>query len=167
MVRRWSVVACVVLALLLTIGAAGQAHADTVYDEGTISTTYLEYAKGVVAGKMPGDSYVFFRGGQYNYTLIVSDNLKHEGGRFVADTVTRYTWTVNSGYNTVPTYEVSTDISFSLSAGSTMVYSNLGDYPSLEDGGVIYGQITALLLAVLLLGSLARCLFGATFSLRR
>lgn len=167
MVRRWSVVACVVLALLLTIGAAGQAHADTVYNEGTISTTYLEYARGVVAGKMPGDSYVFFRGGQYNYTLIVSDNLKHEGGQFVADTFTRYTWTVNSGYNTVPTYGVTIGSAFSLNSGSTMVYSNLGDFPSLEDGGVIYGQITAVLLAVLLLGGLARSLFDAVYSLRR
>lgn len=167
MVRRWSVVACVVLALLLTIGAAGQAHADTVYNEGTISTTYLEYARGVVAGKMPADSYVFFRGGQYNYTLIVSDNLKHEDGRFVADTFTRFTWTVSSGYNTVPTYDVSIGSAFSLNSGSTMVYSNLGDYPSLEDGGVIYGQITAVLLAVLLLGGLARSLFDAVYSLRR
>lgn len=166
MVRRWSVVASVILALLLTIGAAGQAHADTVYDEGTISTTYLEYARGVVSGKMPGDSYVFFRGGQYNYTLIVSDNLKHEDGQFVADTFTRYTWTVNSGYNTVPTYEVIDDSSFSLSVGSTMVYSNLGDYPSLEDGGVIYGQITAFLVAVFVLCGFIRSLFTAVSSLR-
>lgn len=163
---RARIVACVVLILLLTIGAAGSAHADTVYRDGTISTTYVEYARGVVSGKLPGDSYVFFRSGQYSYDLIVSDNLKAESGVFVADSFTRYTWTTSSSYNSVPTYRVTIGSAFSLDSDDVMVYSNLGDYPSLENGGVIYGQITAFLVAVLLLCSFARALFNAVYSLR-
>lgn len=166
MVWRSRVVAVVVLILLLGIAAAGSAHADTVYNEGTISTTYVEYAKGVVNGLPPSQSYVFFRSGQYTYDLICSDNLKVQNKNFEADDFTRYTWNTGSGYNSVPTYNVQIGSRFTLNAGSTMVYSNLAGYPCLEGRGSIYAEITCILLAVLLLGGCVRALFTAVERLR-
>lgn len=156
----------VVLILLLSLAAAGSAHADSVYTEGTISTTYVEYAKGVVNGLPPAQSYVFFRSGQYTYDLIASDTLKVDGKSFEAVDYTRYTWTTGSGYNSVPTYNVSIGNQFTLNSGNVMVYSNLAGFPCLEERGSIYAEITCLLLAVLLLGGLLRSLFTAVDRLR-
>lgn len=166
MVWRSRIVQAVVLILLLSFAAAGSAHADTVYNEGTISTSYIEYAKGIVNGLPPSQSYVFFRSGQYTYELICSDSLKVENKNFQADDFTRYTWNTGSGYNSTPTFTVQIGSRFTLNSGNTMVYSNLSGFPCLEERGSIYAEITAILVAVILLCYIVHNLFNAVVSLR-
>lgn len=125
---------------------ASHALAYTSYDDGTMSTTYVTYFEDIVDTLPIGHSYVASRTGQYEYILCSSDSLKYDlNGGFVADESTIYTFTVASGYNSSYSYSVRVVDSFELDTSGMMVYSNLGDYPSLDDRGSVYEY--ALLLA--------------------
>lgn len=103
-----------------------------------------------LANKVPfGQHYVFWRDGQYSYKFAYGD-LSLDGIVFSgsgAVTICDYSYT-GSSYNNYYTYTVSTDNSFSLSAGQMLVYSDLGNYPEIgERGLLIYGKVTAVLLS--------------------
>lgn len=70
MVRKVICVAAV--CVLLVSGATATANAATAYD-GSISSTMID-----IVNKIPlnfSDEYVFFRSGQYEYTLVSSPDL--------------------------------------------------------------------------------------------
>lgn len=95
---------------------------------GAISPTYLEYFRGFL-GKLPHHyHYVCYRESQYVYSFVFGDDLSYSGKRFVGSGLTRVTWnTYNSG-----SYGINHESSFTLNAGSNMVYTDLGtDYPAL------------------------------------
>lgn len=101
----------------------------TAYDSyyGSISTSYLEFMRGYLA-KLPSDAhYVAARVSQYDYIFAYGDELEWTGSEFTgAATVARWN-TYNYG-----SFSVAYDGSFSLDAGSALVYSDLTDrYPSL------------------------------------
>lgn len=91
--------------------------------------------------KFNGVHYVAWRDSS-SYYLAYSPDLDFNDSRrvFTAPTVTliSYTYTYNSSRN----YTVQTDSNFSLTAGNTVVCSDLGAYPSLDDGRNIYEQAT-------------------------
>lgn len=76
--------------------------------------------------RIVGKHYVLFRSGQYDYRFVYGSDLSLSGSVFsgtdcnyVAYSTRYYTWDTGSEGN------------FSLSAGSYLVYSDLGDYPPL------------------------------------
>lgn len=117
-----------------------------VYDEGTISTTYLEIARGLVKYVPFGQDYVFARTGQYEYLFAVGDFSEGFSG-------SAEVWKITVGsYSSNYTFNYYTDSSFSLSVGSGLIYSSVSPYPSLEGSDYSY--------AILFVSSFALCLFG-------
>ena len=115
---------------------------DTYY--GSISSTYLEYMRGFL-GKLPFNyHYVAYRQSQYVYSFIFGDDLSYANGYFSGSNVTHIAWdTRNNG-----SYNVSSESSFGLTAGTNMVYTDLGtDYPSLMQ----YGEYQAIQLKWIIL----------------
>lgn len=104
---------------------------------------------GPVAAKLPyGVHYVYWRDSQYVYKLAYSDDLKLQNGRFSADKVTVVSYTTSSTYQSQATFVTSTESSFSLDPDNYLVWSDLGDYPTLyERGGVDYAQLSCVILA--------------------
>lgn len=100
----------------------------TAYN-GSISSTYLEYYRGIVAGLSPFSDYIVYRGSQYEYVLFYGENLEESGGVF----------TGSGSFVCVNTYNGTTvsmgDDYLSLSVGDAMVYSNIAGYSSLLEGG--------------------------------
>lgn len=124
------------------------------YNLGTTNVTIFE---GLVAKVPFGQSYVYWRDGQYSYKFAYGD-LSLEGTTFTGSgdiTVVSYD-TANSSYNSNYIWSVTTDSNFSLSASNRLVYSDLGSYPGLGEREVIeYGAIAA----YTLFGGMLFCLF--------
>lgn len=141
--RKVIALVCALAALAsLTPGAS----AATVY-EGNISTTYLTYFQDI-AGKLPiGDHYVFYRSGQYEYTMIAGD-LTYDGSTFTADEAKSYILGTTSTYNAAYQYSTGTVTAWSLTPGTALIYSSLGDYPDLIDPTAKYDFAIMLLIMI-------------------
>ena len=99
------------------------------YNLGTSNLTIFE---GVVEKVPFGYHYVYWRDSEYRYCLAVGP-LTVSGTTFSsAEPVTVYTYErhYQSG-DSYYTWSVSTDNVFSLSCGSRLVYSDIGDYPTI------------------------------------
>ncbi len=117
-----------------------------VYDQGTISSTYVDIAKGLVKYVPFGQDYVFARTGQYEYIFAVGDFETGFSG-------TAEVWKIIvGGYNTNYSFTHYTDSAFSLSVGNGMIYSSVAPYPSLE--GVDFSY------ALVFVSAFALCMFG-------
>lgn len=157
MVRRsLSVLVC---ACALIAGIAISAGAATPY-EGSISSTLLDIADNVPMTF--SDDYVFYRSGQYEYKLVYG-NLAYNNGTFLlVDPLTEVTISqvTQTGYGSTSyySYEQSELTSFQLSPGNFLVYSNLGGYPNLNEGGDSYYEAvqTVLLCAIICIFALLR-----------
>lgn len=131
-------------------GSSGQDitvySSSVVYDEGTISTTYIEIARGLVKYVPFGKDYVFARTGQYEYIFAVGDFEQGFSG-------SAEIWKIIvGGYNTNYSFTHYSDSSFSLSVGNGMIYSSVAPYPSLEGVNFSY--------ALVFISSFALCMFG-------
>lgn len=113
---------------------------------GTISDTYLSYFRGIVQKLNWKEHYVVYRSGQYSYTMVYGEEVALDGSRFTGtgNVVNIHRNTSSSSSDWYVSY--STD-SIALSAGSLFVYSDLGDYPELKEGGTSL-EFAALLFAV-------------------
>lgn len=122
--------------------------------EGSISSTYTEYFKGILA-KHPLKDYVIARTGQYEYICAVG-NISYNNSQFTGsgniDVCRIYTYTYNSNFS----IEFLKDNNFILYPNNNMIYSNLGDYPTLDYGanvglqkGGLYVQVVVILCVVL------------------
>lgn len=122
-----------------------------------LGTTNVAIFEGLVAKVPFGQSYVYWRDGQYSYKFAYGD-LTLEGTTFRGSgdiTVASYD-TASSSYNSYYTWSVTSDSNFVLSASNRLVYSDLGSYPGLGEREVIeYGAITA----YTLFGGMLFCLF--------
>lgn len=143
---------CTLLLLALSCALSCSAAALSVYPEGNISSTYVTMFEGLVGKISPLDDYVFFRSGQYEYTFVYGD-LSLGGSNFSGSDVDVVQVSYSSGYNATYDYTTSSLSSFTLNAGSTLVYSNLGSYPILGEV-VSYEIIQAVLFCII-----ALCLF--------
>lgn len=150
MVRK---IICLSVALLLLLsplcGAAG-AESYSAY-EGTISSTYLTYFKDIVPNIPFTYHYVAFRSGQYEYTMIVGEIYFNNGLFSADDTCTVYSFTSSNSYNSYYSYNVSTISDFSLNAEDKIIYSDIGNYPQLEERGQKYEILTTVLLLIVCL----------------
>ena len=126
--------------LSLEVAALSAAVSD--YNLGTSNLTIFE---GVVEKVPFGLHYVYWRDSEDRYCLAVGP-LTVSGTMFSsADPVTVYTYerhyTSGGSYYS---WSVSTDNAFSLSCGNRLVYSDIGDYPSIAGKEVSkYDAVTA------------------------
>lgn len=128
----WKVI-CFICFLLITATAlcgAVSAKQYTVYD-GNPSNTYVTYFRDI---NIPfSDHYVFFRSGQYEYTMIVGD-ITASNGVFSSDVpCVVYTMASDGGYNSYYSYNVTSVDNFSLSVADNLIYSDIGNYPQFEE----------------------------------
>lgn len=119
---------------------------EAVYDDGMISSTYLDMARGLIKYVPFGQDYVFARTGQYEYIFAIGD---FEEGFSGSSEI----WKITTGnYNSNYSFNHYIDGSFSLSVGNGLIYSSVAPYPSLE--GVNYSY------ALLFVSAFALCLFA-------
>lgn len=157
-----SVILLAVLAALVVVPL--DVSAATVYD-GNISSTYAGIFEDI-AGKLPvGDDYVFYRSGQYEYTMIAGE-ITWDGSTFRADEAASYVLVTNSGSYSTYQYSTGTVTAWELTPGAALVYSSLGNYPGLIDGSTTYSFACLVLLFVMLLMSLIRPIFSFTYRRR-
>lgn len=159
MVRK--IVSIMSICILLVGAFCTQANADThtVYDEGTLSSTYVTYFKDIVSGIGFNDNYIAFRSGQYSYTMVVGD-LEYENGVVTLNEPGKeYVFTTSSGYNSQYRYEVNDISNFSVTCGDYIVYSDIGDYPQLIERGAKYEMLSAFLIVVICLCVVIRSIF--------
>lgn len=126
----------------LSMEVAALSAAVSDYNLGTSNLTIFE---GVVEKVPFGHHYVYWRDSEYRYCLAVGP-LTVNGTTFSSvDPVTVYTYErhYTSG-DSYYTWSVSTDASFTLSCGSRLVYSDIGNYPSIAGKEVSkYDAVTA------------------------
>lgn len=148
------------LALISALCGTAQAATHTVYENGSMSSTYVNYFKDIVSGIGFNDNYVAFRSGQYEYTMIVGD-IEFNNGEFILnDTGKAFTFSANgSSYNSQYTYDVAEITSFSLLPSNSILYSDVGEYPQLVERGAKYEMLTAVLLCIAFVSILIQRIF--------
>lgn len=110
-----------------------------------LGTTNLAIFEGLVEKVPFGHHYVYWRDSEYRYCLAVGP-LTVSGTTFSsAEPVTIYTYErIYSGGESHYEWNVSTDNVFSLSCGSRLVYSDIGNYPAIAGKEVSkYDAVTA------------------------
>lgn len=136
MVRKVSVVICS-LVLICAICTTAQASTHTVYDNSTISTTYIQYFKDILQGVPTGTDYVAFRSGQNSYTLVTFGGYSSYGNYIVAGNkknITEYRfYTESESYNSNYKYSVKKLDSFEIDVTDKIIYCTLDGYPTLYD----------------------------------
>ena len=136
---------------ILTFNSVAPASVYPSPDDGTISTTYLQYFKDMLV-KLPYDTqYVFFRVDDYEYRMVYGDAIDFSNNVFSGDALNyiRYyrtnnysVWKLESGY----------EGNFRLTTNGYLVYSNVGDlYPSMNGGVYTYAVYACLFVSVLTL----------------
>lgn len=96
-----------------------------------------------LARKLPyGVNYVYWREGRSTYVFAYGRDLELVGTTFRATSVDIVTYDTNPGYDRQPSYVHGSESNFSLSARDFLVWSNLGHYPTLEDGRDTVAQTT-------------------------
>ena len=116
-----------------------------VVSDYNLGTTNLTIFEGVVEKAPFGHHYVYWRDSEYRYCLAVG-SLTVSGTTFSSvEPVTVYTYERHySSGDSYYTWSVSTDASFTLSCGSRLVYSDIGDYPAISGREVNkYDAVTA------------------------
>lgn len=132
MVRRAIRVLCAVCALAAMLALPAAASAYTVYQEGNISSTYTTIFRDLMPQRKIQEDYVFFRSGQYEYVMLVGE-LEYQDGLFFGDTAREYKIITNNGYNNGYEYTVQEVTDVALAPGTSLIYSNLGHYPELQE----------------------------------
>lgn len=117
-----------------------------VVSDYNIGTTNLAIFEGLVEKVPFGHHYVYWRDSEDRYCFAVGA-LSVSGTTFnSSEPVTVYTYErhYNSSSGSYYTWSVSTDDVFSLSCGSRLVYSDIGDYPTIAGKEVSkYDAVTA------------------------
>lgn len=137
--------------MICGVFATSSALAYSPYTTGNVSTTYVQYFEDIVDKITPSNSYVMWRNGQNEYMLYYSQSLRLSGTTF-DDTgngtiVRMYT---SGSVNNQWQFEHFQESGFQLTANKVMVYSNLGNYPSLNEGNEVL--IYALLFVAITFG---------------
>ena len=109
-----------------------------------LGTTNLAIFEGLVEKVPFGHHYVYWRDSEYRYCFAVG-SLTVSGTTFSSsEPVTVYTYERSSSGSSYYTWSVITDDVFSLSCGSRLVYSDIGNYPTIAGKEVSkYDAVTA------------------------
>lgn len=103
MVRQRLIIILIIMAITLAMPTI--AMADTVYEDGNISTTFITIFRDICPKFSMFDNYVFFRSGQYDYTMYVGD-ISLSGTDFIGSDCKVYYINSSSSYNSNYTYSV-------------------------------------------------------------
>lgn len=103
--------------------------------QGTISTTYVTFFRDIASTLPVSHDYVMLRTGDNIYKMYSGDFI-YDGDFYMQGD--GYVYTINyitgSGYgNTYYDYSVSATSDVTISANNKLIYSNLGNYPSLTE----------------------------------
>lgn len=161
MVRKSVKVWMVICTLALILAAPVRASAYTIYD-GNLSSTYTSIFRDLLSKKGINDDYLCFRSDQYEYVMLIGD-LTYENGSFTGEKATEYKITSNTGYNSSYSYEVTQVRSIRLDPGSALLYSNLGEYPELQDPDDYFMFAQLLLIWVSIIMMLVHRIFEFTY----
>lgn len=137
--------------------------------QGTINTTYLQFFKDIVAGLPITDNYVFFRSDDRVYTMYTGDLLYTHGKFELIGEGKEYVITQTQQSSGSPSYYAFSSGVISgavVSVGDKLVYSDLGDYPRLEERGVLFEFVTTFLLCVFACCALVRPIFNFVLRFR-
>lgn len=160
MVRR------LIIALGLVVAICGsmatQAEAYSAYD-GTPSSTYITYFRDMLTKFSFASDYVCFRSGQYEYLLVIGDLTKSDNRIHADGEVDICEISTNSGYNATYSMSFRSESNFYVDCGDEIVYSNLGNYPTLEERGDLF-EFTTLFIIVC---CAVCCLFRGVFEWRK
>lgn len=100
--------------------------------EGSISSSILDYFRGIVEKLPPDKHYVLFRQDRYYYRLVVSPDLVYQNGRFSAP-VDGCEYILYYSYDS--TVSAGSEGAFSLAVNSYTVFTDLeSPYPVLTEG---------------------------------
>lgn len=139
------------LGLITAMCGTVQAATHTVYENGTLGTTYITYFKDILSGADFRDNYVAFRSGQYSYTMIVGKLQNENGVISLQEQGKQYTFETTGNYNSQYTYNVADITNFSVNTGNAILYSDVGDFPELIERGAKFETLNTILLIVLML----------------
>lgn len=159
MVRK--VIYCFLICVLLVGAFCTQANAEThsVYDNGSLGTTYITYFKDIISGADFRSNYVAFRSGQYSYTMVVGELQNNNGVISLVGQGTEYVFSNTGNYNSQYTYDVNTINDFSLNTGNYIIYSDVGNFPELVERGAKFEILTTILFCTVIVGYVIRCIF--------
>lgn len=135
-------------------------YAYSVY-EGTVSTTYTTYFTQILNKEYNSD-YVVFRSGQYTYTMLTG-NIELNGSIFSGSNLKEYTFTTSSSYNSYTQFSTQENQSLNMNASNYIVYSNLGDYPTLVEKGDNIQYATSIIFCVFMLIYVLQFIFNTIF----
>lgn len=121
--------------------------------DGSMSSSVVNYFDDIVP-KLGGVHYVLFRAGQYSYRLVYGKDMSLSGDYFTGTDCSYYAY--DTRYYT---WQQGYEGTFSLDAGTYLVYSDLGAYPAL-DSGSIAGWLVAFCAVLYLLYVILRALFA-------
>lgn len=127
-----------------------------------VGTTNINLFGGVAAKLKHWEHYVYYRESQYVYVLVYGSELRYDGTRFYSDHVTVVRYNSNTGSSgTQATWSVAASTGFALQPGQYLVWSDLGDYPTLyERGTQDYVQTVCIILSSFALYYLFHHLWG-------
>ncbi len=116
-----------------------------VHDSYGVGTSYVGIFAGI-ARKLPLNvNYVYWREGRYDYRFAYGRDLVLDGSVFSSSSpVVVVSYVTNDNYSEQPVFSVGSDSNFRLNTSNYLVYSNLGNYPCLEDGRDSNAQIISL-----------------------
>ena len=142
-------VMCLVVGLILITAFCGTVSATTyeVY-EGNLSATQITYFRDILGGQSILDNYVVFRDGQYSYKMVVGDIVYNNNTFTATETCKVYSINTSSGYNSYYTYNQETIDNLVLTTSNKIVYSDLGNYPQLEERGQKYEILQTIILCI-------------------
>lgn len=152
------------LACMMVIAFAIPLQASTSPYEGTISDSYKSIFSDTLADVSLFDNYVFWRSGEYQYSMLVGDIVEDNGTfsvsggeMYVLDIINidGSAWASNS-YHRFTHY---LDIDYTLTSDNFLVYSDIKGYPKLEERGITYEFITAFLVLCTIIGTLVWRIF--------
>lgn len=137
---------CIVFSFVCTcLLTSANAIDYTVYNS-SINDTYQEYFKRILLkNDFIGNEYVCFRASNNEYYLFFSPNLELHNNEFICnisiegckiDTVN-----ISGSYNTYQSIEFFEIDNFKLSCDDKIVYSSLGNYPTLYESGEVFEQM--------------------------
>lgn len=155
MVRKIIVSICIAMLLCVSTCMAAEPYEDS------ISSTYVQYARDLIPNGDIEDDYLFYRSGQYEYTLLMGE-LEYNGTTFSnTDVLDSYVFTTSSGYNSNYTYSTGEVNTISLTPSDKMVYSNLGQFPRLVERGSDYEVLQTIFMFIVALCVVIRSIFTA------
>lgn len=133
----WKRLITLLLFLCVSLGCALDTKAYSIYPDGTISTTMVNYFDGVL-NNFPNKDYVIWRDSQYVYYCAVG-SLEFHNSVFSSSDCELYSINTYQSYNSTYILNHSHITNFSLNNSNRyLVFSSLGDMPNIQERGSTY-----------------------------